>query len=157
MIAGVGPSKLTRMHAMGKAKSLVSEIQDGVILAADTVVWRSGKVLGKPGTMREAASMLRFLSGNWHRVVTGVALLRVRAGRVAGKKVFTVTSRVHIKPMTDAQIKSYFKKVHPLDKAGAYAIQSPRISIVDRVVGSASNVAGLPMEALSGHLKAATR
>jgi septum formation protein len=103
--------------------------------------------------MRHAFLMLKSLSGRWHRVVTGVALFHIQKGRIQKKNIFSVISRVYIRKMTEKEINSYLKKIHPLDKAGAYAIQDGRVSVVLSVRGSKSNVAGLPMEELIEKLR----
>lgn len=142
------PSRTVREHALGKALSVAPRVKNGIIISADTLVHCRGRVLGKPKNMRDAFRLLSFLSGRWHTVYTGVAVFRVRSGAVVRKKVFVKKTRIHIRPLTHAQIISYFKTVNPLDKAGAYALQSKSGSIVSEVRGSLTNAIGLPMESL---------
>ena len=145
-IPGKPPSAVVRIHAMGKAMSAVKKIVSGTILAADTIVYFDGKIIGKPGDLKEAAKILNRLQGKWHTVYTGVMILRVRPGRPQRKEFFFETTHVLLKKLDRKMIRSYFQKVNPLDKAGAYAIQSKRFPIVQEIRGSFSNAMGLPIE-----------
>lgn len=109
-------------------------------LAADTTVALDGRVLGKPADVAEAIAMLGSLSGREHRVHTAV-VLRTRAGRLTR----VVTTRVWFRPLTAADIDRYVATGEPLDKAGGYGIQGVGGSLVERVVGSYTNVVGLPL------------
>ena len=149
----VPPSQLVRLHALGKARACVRRIRQGTILAADTLVYLSGELIGKPRNLNQARRFLGKMQGRWHRVYTGVAVLQVDSGKIIKKTVFFEMTKVLIKKLTANQIESYFKRVHPLDKAGAYAIQSRRGGVVRDVKGSFSNAVGLPMEKLKRYLK----
>lgn len=149
MIKGLSPRELVLRHAAGKAASVVA---DKTVLAADTVVYFRGKIIGKPRDINQACRILTQLQGQWHTVWTGVAVRMRKEGKVRDK-VFAVKTLVRIRPMTDTEIRSYFRRVNPLDKAGAYAIQSKH-AIVESVRGSYTNAVGLPMERLLTILKA---
>jgi len=115
-----------------------------VVLAADTVLAVEGGWLGKPATRAEGERMLAGLGGRMHRVVTGVAL-------AAGDRLesLVVTTVVHIRALTPEQVRAYHAAVNPLDKAGAYDINQHGPfagGVVESIVGSYSNVMGLPME-----------
>jgi septum formation protein len=140
------PSKIVRMHALEKSESCMKQIKNGTILSADTIVYFEGEIIGKPKNMKEARLILCRLQDQWHTVYTGVAILKVVSGRVAKKTVFFEKTKVHLKALTPKGIANYFKKVNPLDKAGAYAIQSPHGGIVREVRGLFSNAVGLPIE-----------
>lgn len=117
---------------------------DDLIVAADTVVVlggvTSGDVLGKPTGPADAASMLRRLSGATHHVLTGVHL--VRGDRAASA---VETTEVLFRTIIDAEIEAYVATGEPLDKAGAYAIQGAGGMFVEGIVGSDTNVIGLPL------------
>lgn len=142
------PDRLVRLHAVRKAASCAGRVTQGTVLAADTVVCLNGAILGKPRTIPAARRMLGRLQGRWHVVYTGVALLTLRRGRLTRRQVFVERTRVRLKPLTAAEITRYFQRVHPLDKAGAYAIQSRHGGIVQEVRGLRSNAIGLPVETL---------
>jgi len=115
----------------------------GVVLGADTVVVLDGQVLGKPGGAGEAGAMLRRLRGREHEVITGIAAVDAGRGREASR---AVVSRVLMADYSDATLDAYVASGAPLDKAGAYAIQDLGGALVARLVGSYTNVVGLPVE-----------
>lgn len=145
--------RLVRFHALAKARSAAGLVKEGVILGADTLVFSAGRPVGKPRSLRHAERMLGKIQGRWHTVRTGVALLIVKEGTVVRTRAWSETSRVLIAPLSKAEVRAYFRRVNPLDKAGAYAIQSKH-NVVARVKGSFSNVAGLPAESLRRALRA---
>ncbi len=127
--------------AREKARAVAAGHPGRAVLAADTVVLLDGDILGKPAGLEEAKAMLARLSGNMHRVVTGVCLLQ--EGR---EHVFSVTTEVYFRKLTEEQISLYVDRYMPLDKAGSYAIQE-YIGIVgiEKIVGDYYNVMGLPV------------
>ena len=111
-----------------------------LIIAADTTVDLDSRILGKPLDDREAAAMLRELSGRTHQVHTGVAV------RVAGHELVEVcTTLVTFVTLAESTIDWYVATGEPMGKAGAYALQGAAAALVSSVEGSVSNVIGLPM------------
>jgi septum formation protein len=113
------------------------------VLGADTLVVREGTVLGKPSSPEDAGRMLRVLSGTTHEVVTGVCLVvngRARSGRDRTAVTFA--------PLSDREIAWYVATGEPLDKAGAYHVDGRGALFIERLQGSSSNVAGLPVALL---------
>jgi len=94
--------------------------------------------------------MLRELAGRTHQVVTGVCLMHWRARR---QRLFAEVTNITFLPLTPEQIEAYLAAVNPLDKAGAYAIQQRGSDLVAGIVGSYSNVVGLPLERLQEELR----
>ncbi len=119
-------------------------------IGADTVVDLDGEVLGKPGSARVAAEMLRKLSGRTHRVVTGLAVIRVPDGEA---RLELETTQVRFAALTAEEIDQYAATDEPLDKAGAYAIQGIAGRYVERIEGCYFNVVGLPLARLYRILK----
>jgi len=130
--------------ALRKARAVAARATQGVVLAADTVVVIDGMVLGKPADPEEARGMLRRLRGRGHQVITGVAVVDAATGRAEST---AVVSRVVMAAYPDATIAAYVASGAPFDKAGGYAIQDLGGALVDGVVGSYTNVVGLPVEA----------
>lgn len=113
------------------------------ILAADTMVERGGRLLGKPHGEEDALQMLHTLSGKSHTVHTGVTVL------YRGKEVSrTVATEVFFRTLSDEEIRAYVRSGEPLDKAGAYGIQGIGALLVEKIVGDYDNVVGLPAAAL---------
>ncbi len=134
---------LVQHTAWLKAAAVAQRVSDGVVLAADTVGWLDGQVIGKPADAADARRILRFLSGREHELWTGVCLWR-RPGdlQVAWQEL----TRVAVSPLTDAAIEVYLKTRTWEGCSGAYAIQEKDDPYVRVVRGSFSNVVGLPME-----------
>jgi septum formation protein len=130
--------------AADKAACVAARRPDSWILAADTLVLREGRILGKPRDEAEAAGMLRFLGGQEHRVVTAV---RLRRGAGPGSEIVEV-SGVRIAPLSDEEIRWYVGTGEPRDKAGAYAVQGLGARFIESVEGSYTNVMGLPARAV---------
>ncbi len=147
--AAQGPERMVLNNAALKAEALAARFADGVVLGSDTTVALDGAVLNKPVDMDEARAMLQQLSGREHMVYTAVAL-RWADGSFCDD--FVEASRVRFKSLDDAIISAYFERVNPLDKAGAYGIQSGREMIIEAVDGSVENVMGLPIQALQARL-----
>lgn len=127
--------------AYQKALCLAARLPEAIILTADTVVHRQGKVYAKPATLEEAHAMLRELSGKEHQVFTGVS--------VAKKNHFFTEAeetRVLFHELTEPQIRAYHNHFYPLDKAGGYAIQKGGSLIVKRIEGCYYNIMGLPLQ-----------
>jgi septum formation protein len=136
------PGEQVPVHlAIEKARAVAENNPGRSILAADTVVLLDGDILGKPAHDEEAKVMLARLSGQMHRVVTGVCL--IQNGK---EQTLSATTEVYFRPLTQAQIDLYVDTYHPLDKAGSYAIQE-YIGIIgiEKIVGDYYNVMGLPV------------
>jgi septum formation protein len=127
---------------LARAKAEAVRRPGEVVLGADTVVVAGASVLEKPRDARDAARMLRRLSGRMHRVLTGVCLLGPGATEVRSAVVAT---RVWFRRLTSAEIAEYTASGEPLDKAGAYAIQGLASKFVQRIDGCYFNVVGLPV------------
>lgn len=145
--AGLSPDETVKALAYAKALEVFdrwqkqpSRREGDVILAADTIVWHRGRILGKPHSREEGFSMLRSLSGNVHEVYTGVVVLSAdRAEREA------VCSRVTFRELLDREINAYLDTGEPMDKAGAYGAQGIGALFVTAIEGDFYNVMGLPL------------
>ena len=133
----------TCWNALRKGLTVARTRPDAVVLAADTLVALEQQVIGKPADLAEARRILRLLSGQTHVVATGVFLAHLRRGK---SETFCVLSQVVFKKLSDRMIEEYLATIDPLDKAGAYAAQGRGRAIIARIVGSRSNVIGLPLE-----------
>ncbi|MDE6275523.1 MAG: Maf family protein [Clostridia bacterium] len=142
---------LTRGHAvcqyLAKIKlgNLPSICPDALIISADTIVYKSGKIYGKPKDRQEAKEFLDELSAKWHTVYTGVAIYY-------GGKAYTFydKSKVKFKSLDEECKLSYIDSGSPMDKAGGYGIQDEEV--VETYEGSYTNIVGLPMEKLKEQL-----
>ncbi len=146
--------ELSQVNAYRKARAVAKRFPDALVLAADTLVYLETALFGKPATLLEAFQMLERLQGRTHHVVTGICLLHLREHR---QLVFAESTAVTFLPLDEVKIRRYLNHVNPLDKAGAYAIQEAGDLIVEKIVGSYTNVVGLPMERLGAELEAWAR
>ncbi len=119
-------------------------------MAADTVVAVDGDVLGKPRSEDDARRMLRRLSGKWHEVFTGLAVLVRQSQRTI---VVVEKTRVEFAQLSASDIDEYIRSEEPLDKAGAYAIQGRGGKFILRIEGCYFNVMGLPLARLHAILR----
>jgi septum formation protein len=137
------PAAYVKRLARGKAEAAAQRAPESIVLGADTTVVVDGLMLSKPTDEEEARAMLRRLSGRWHEVLTGVAL--IRTGREAQSLVAHQVTRVRFARMTDAEINWYVATREPMDKAGAYAIQGSAALFIEEVEGDYWNIVGLPV------------
>lgn len=122
--------------------------QDCCIISADTIVVLNNQVLGKPQSHNEAVQMLKMLSNQTHRVITGVCILKGKT-----KKTFYSTTSVTFYDLSEEEIKNYVATNSPFDKAGGYGIQDEGALFVKKINGDFYNVMGLPIAKLSRILK----
>ena len=146
----LSPLEVCQLNAHRKAFAVAKKIPDALVLGADTLVFLDNEILGKPRNLTEARRMLARLQGRHHQVVTGVSLMHLRKHQ---ERIFASSSDVLFHPLDAAQIHEYVSKAHPLDKAGAYAIQESGEIIISEISGSFSNVVGLPVELLREELQ----
>ena len=119
------------------------------VLCSDTTVALGRVIYGKPLDARDAARMLRELSGTTHRVLTAIA---VQAGRK--RREALSDSKVTFAAMTPAQIRRYVESGEPMGKAGAYAVQGRAAAHISHISGSYSGIMGLPMHETAQLLRA---
>jgi septum formation protein len=133
-----------------KALAVADRFAKRFVLGADTIVVVDEDVLEKPLDHRDAARMLRLLSGRAHHVITGVSLV-TPAGTVDTRSCST---QVMFRKLKEQEIQVYVTSNEPMDKAGAYAIQGGAAGFADRMDGEYSNVVGLPLLLVAEMLQA---
>ncbi len=126
-----------------KATAVAQKLSEGMVLGADTVVVVDGEILGQPRDDEEARRMLKLLSGRWHEVLTGVAL--VNAGQTGGALVDYEETRVRFCEMSAAEIDWYLSTGEHRGKAGAYGIQGKAAILIEEIQGDYFNIVGLPV------------
>ena len=124
------------------------ELADSIVLAADTVVAVGSRILGKPEVVEQAVASLELLSGRAHKVYTGVCVIspddRVR--------MRIVETRIRFKRLSRREIEAYIASREWRGKAGGYAIQGLAGCFIQKIIGSYTNVVGLPLTEVSGML-----
>ena len=139
-------SGLVINNAVLKAQDVAMRFKSGIVIGADTVVLVGNKIIGKPSSMKDAIRALKTLSKKPQWVYTGIAVIDID-----NNKVYTdyEKTKVYMYPLTDAQIRHYFTKISPFDKAGSFDVQGPGSIFIDRVEGCFYNVVGLPLAKLA--------
>ena len=139
-------------NALEKAKDVAKRFDSGVVIAADTIVLAGRKIIGKPKNLKDASQTLKLLSQKPQWIYTGIAIVDIDNGMV-----FTDSEKTKIcmYPLTDRQIRNYFRKVSPLDKSGSFDIQGLGGMFIERIEGCFYNVVGLPLAKLAKLLRKA--
>jgi septum formation protein len=133
------------LNARRKGSAIAALHPGACVIAADTLVALDGRPLGKPASLDDARAVLAALGGRTHQVFSGVWIEHRAAGSLAA---FIEASHVRFRPLAAGEIEDYLRRVHVLDKAGAYAAQEDPIGLIEAIHGSRTNVIGLPMERL---------
>ena len=135
------PEEIVKALSLQKAAEVFSrQGDDALVIAADTIVWLDGKLLGKPHSEEEAFAMLRRLSGKSHEVYTGVSVIDAEGTLCEAER-----STVHFRAISDEEIRRYIATGEPMDKAGAYGAQGKGALFVRMIEGDFFNVMGLPL------------
>lgn len=144
-------SALVKHNAVLKARDVARRAKEGVVVAADTLVYGgNGRIIGKPRNLREAKKVLRRLFSRPHWVYTGVAVVDGGTGK---EIVDYEKTKVFMLPLTDEEIDRYHRRVSPLDKAGGFDIEGGGSVFIHRIEGCYSNVIGLPVAKLAAMLR----
>ena len=132
------PARVALQQGYDKALDVYGRNPDALVIGADTLVALEGRILGKPRDAAEARDMLRALSGREHSVFTGMCVASAR-----GCAVRLDETRVRFRELSDELIAAYVATGEPLDKAGAYGIQSLGGALVQCVSGDLDSAIGL--------------
>jgi septum formation protein len=145
-----GCAGLVVKNALKKAEDVASRHDSGVVISADTVILCGKKIVGKPKNLKDAFNTLKLLSRKPQWVYSGIAVIDID-----NKKIYTdhEKTKIYMYPLADSEIRNYFRRVSPLDKAGSFDIQGLGGIFIDRIEGCYYNVVGLPMAKLAKILK----
>lgn len=130
--------------AYNKALNVSGKVNDrnSIIIGADTVVCKDGRILGKPSSRQDAFDTLKMLSGTNHFVITGLCVMDMTDNKIVKHAEKT---EVFFRDLTDDQIDRYIDTREPFDKAGSYGIQGLGSVFVKKIDGCYFNVVGLPV------------
>lgn len=141
---------VARFLAKQKASFISKDLKgDYLLITADTIVVQNGKILHKPKNNKGAIRILQNLSGNSHKVISGVCIKSTKQ-----EVIFSSITKVFFANLSDNEINFYIERCKPFDKAGGYGIQEwiGFIGIV-KIIGSYNNVVGLPTDKLYQKLR----
>jgi septum formation protein len=144
------PDDIATELALGKAMAVAQQHPEAIVIGSDTIVTIDGQQLGKPENDEDAHRILKMLSGKTNYISTGLAVLRlVDNTRLTG----VATAAVTFKPYNQAAVAAYVATGDPLDKAGAYAIQSGAAPLIESINGDYDIIMGLPTKLLAEWLQ----
>ena len=132
-----------------KAEKISQKYPNNIIIGADTIVVHNEKIFGKPKDKNESRKMLKALSGDCHKVITGVTIMNKKLGVL---KNFSESTKVFVQTIPTKQIEFYVNNYNTLDKAGSYGIQEWFSVWIKKINGCYYNVMGLPVSKLHRHL-----
>jgi len=144
------PEEYVTSLALRKARDVAGRYSNAVVIGADTVIDLDGEIMGKPDSVADAERMLTRLSGRFHRLLTGLAIIDSFSGAEYQGLESTL---VHVRTLTPGEISAYVASGEPEGKSGSYEIQGLGATIIDRIEGDFSNVVGLPMAHLARALE----
>ena len=144
------PKKYCTSLAEMKAKNVSQYYPNEMVIGADTIVVQDDKILGKPDDEIQAQNMLNFLSGNTHKVYSGVCLKWTKKNI---HHLFTEITTVTFRNLDEKDILHYIESCPPFDKAGAYGIQDWSAVFVKEIRGCYDNVVGFPISRFYQELK----
>jgi septum formation protein len=137
---GESPTDYVQRLALEKAELIAQRHRGKTVLGADTTVVIGGEIIGKPVDESHARQMISMLSGNWHEVLTGIAVVQDGESLIDLQR-----TRVKFAAMSEEEIAFLVEKGDPLDKAGAYAVQAQAALFIEAIEGDYWNVVGLPI------------
>jgi septum formation protein len=137
---GESPEDYVMRLAASKSEVIAERHPNEIVLGADTTVVIDGQIVGKPIDAADARRMIKMLSGNWHEVLTGIAISRKGSSLIDLQR-----TRVKFAQMKDDEIAFLVENGDPLDKAGAYAVQAQAALFIEKIEGDYWNVVGLPV------------
>lgn len=142
---GDNPGPYVEQMAHEKAKAVALQVENALVIGADTVIFHKQEIIGKPDSKEDAFSILSSLSGERHQVWTAFVII----DSTTLKQETTIQwSDVFFRSLTDQEIREYILTGEPFDKAGAYAIQGKGAAFVQKIQGCFYGIVGLPLGAL---------
>jgi len=148
------PIKLVEELAKAKALSakltLMENRKESIIIAADTIIEFKGEIIGKAKDENQAFQILRKLAGNAHNLITGVAITETSNPKIIVDHDSTTVKFLNLK---DHEIWNYVKTGEWRGRAGCYSARDKASLFVDMIIGSTSNVIGLPLHKVYEILK----
>ena len=149
-VAGLSVEDTVTGLAVRKARAVhASHAETGdLVMAADTVILHRGRILGKPGSDEDAVAMLAGLSGQWHEVHTGLAVM-------FGQKLVAAhdMTKVKFRDLKEDEIRAYVTVGESAGRSGSYGIQGKGSMLVERIEGDITTVVGFPVAKFAEILK----
>ena len=139
------PRNIASRLSISKAEKIALEIKDGYILAADSVAALGRRTLPKAINDSMVRDCLKKQSGRKHSLYTGICIIKKVDGKIIATSSKVVMSKIKFKLLTENEIEHYVSLGEGVNKAGGYTISGYAESFVEFLIGSHSNVIGLPL------------
>ncbi len=150
---GLSITEQSKRLAYIKAKEIFNKTtEDRIVIGADSMVIKDGKIYGKPKDRNEAIKDLNELKNASHQVITSLCIMIQDKGKFKQYLDYDL-AEVYLKDMTESEIKKWVDEGSPFDKAGGYAIQSEFCVYVEKIKGNYTTIVGLPMHKLYNVIK----
>jgi len=136
------PVELAKFLALEKAKDVAKHYEDAIVIGADTFVVSGRELIGKPKDEEDAERILKKLSGKWHKIVTGFAIIDTKNNIVVND---FGEAKVKFRKLGIEEIRNYIATGEPMDKAGAYGLQNKAAVFAEKISGDFYSIVGLPL------------
>jgi septum formation protein len=147
---GLSPAEIAKLHAFNKAKSVIKNYPEAVVIGCDTIVCLDNKVIGKANSAAEAREIIKSQQSKSFQVISGLAIFNTVTNKDITK---TVTTEITFSKMTDQEIDDYIATNEWKEKSGAFSIQGLGSKYISSINGDFFNVVGLPINELYSALK----
>jgi len=145
------PEEIAKILSEGKAQSVAKIIDyDAIVIGSDQIFVYDGKIEGKVENRYEAFNRLKMLSGNEHKLISGLSVIDTRMNII---KTIADTVKIFIRKLTDDEINKYLDTNEWKGVAGSYRIEGKGVSIIEKIEGDYYSVIGLPLFKLISILK----
>lgn len=142
---GLDPKNMVMINALNKAVYSSKKHKKGIIIAADTIIYKNGRIFGKPKSKKDAMRILNSLKGKPHYVYTGIAVINLYA---KSSILDYEKSKVYFRNFSQKELNKYIHLENTLDKAGAYNLDGLGSILCDKIEGCFFNIVGLPIAKL---------
>lgn len=142
------PHLIVKDISKKKALSVASKFPNAVVIAADTIVYCNGNVIGKPSNKKQAEKYLKIQSGKWQSVYTGITVVFLK------RKIIITEyekSKCYMRKLSQQEIKKIASR--HLDKAGGWAVQDKNDRLITKIKGDYTNIVGFPIKLVKKMLK----
>lgn len=146
---GLEPGEVARTLALRKASAVAARHPGAIVVGADQVLELDGRPFGKPADEAEALAGLRRLAGRAHALVTGLAVLAPGAPPIVEEE----RTVLHVRALADDELRRYVATGEWRGCAGGYRVEGRGLALFERIEGDHTNVLGLPVPRLLGHLR----
>lgn len=140
--------ELTRQLALKKAEIIAKDHKDALVIGSDQVCSFNGQILGKTGSLTKSFDQLKQMQGKEHELTTSYVIINNGL-----KRFHTNVTRLHMRDLSDAQIKFYLTLDNPVDCAGSYKLELNGISLFKKIdTDDYTSIIGLPLINLANDL-----